>query len=344
MKIVTDANIPYIEGVLEPFAEVVYIPGRRVAAADVKDADALLVRTRTNCGAELLGGSKVRFIGTATIGTDHIDMEYCSSHGIEVASAAGSNSRGVLQWVAAVLNLLSLGEGWEPAEKTLGIVGVGNVGSLVKEFASAWGFRVLCSDPPREEAEGLGRKEGFVPLQEIAARCGIVTFHTPLTSSGNHPTLNLAGKEFFEAAGTGTVIINSARGGIVNESELKKAVSLKNCIACLDTWAGEPDIDRELLSMAAVATPHIAGYTVQGKANASAMIVNALAKCFGLPLREWYPAGIEKTPGNRTPISWAEMDTRIGSYRPAQETAELQKTPDRFEPMRERYLYRQEFF
>lgn len=343
MKIVADIHIPYIKGVLEPFAEVVYLPGKEISPGEVKDADALLVRTRTLCGASLLDGSAVKFIGTATIGTDHIDMQYCAANGVAVTSAAGSNARGVLQWMAATLGFLSQRGGWAPAERTLGIVGAGNVGVLVKRYADAWGFRVLCSDPPREEAEGLGEEEGFVPAGKLAAESDIITFHTPLTACGPHPTKNLAGKEFFSLVRPGAVIINSARGGVVDEAELKKNIVGKNCIACLDTWAGEPDIDRELLGMAAIATPHIAGYTIQGKANASSMAVNELARHFGLPLRNWYPDGIERQ--RIRPVSWEEMTGTIMRYCDiGQQTVMLTQEPGNFEKFREEYPYREEYF
>ena len=150
LKIVADSAIPFLKGVLEPWAEVRYIPGAESSAGKVRDADALVVRTRTRCDERLLGGSRVRLVATATIGFDHIDTAWCAAHGIGVATAAGCNARGVLQWVAAVLEHLARTQGWHPAEKTLGIVGVGHVGSLVKEYAERWGFRVVCCDPQRE--------------------------------------------------------------------------------------------------------------------------------------------------------------------------------------------------
>ncbi|MDE5962658.1 MAG: 4-phosphoerythronate dehydrogenase, partial [Alistipes sp.] len=156
MKIVIDRAIPFLHGVLEPWAETVYCSGNAIDSDTVHDADALVVRTRTRCNEQLLDGSQVRFIATATIGFDHIDTAWCTARGIEVATAAGCNARGVLQWVAAALVWLSRRQGWRPADRTLGVVGVGHVGSLVAEYAAAWGFRVLCCDPPREAREHLG--------------------------------------------------------------------------------------------------------------------------------------------------------------------------------------------
>ena len=144
MKIVADSAIPFFQGVLEPWAEVRYLPGSRIAAEDVRDADALVIRTRTRCDERLLAGSRVRLIATATIGFDHIDTAWCAAHGIRVATAAGCNARGVLQWAGAVLAHLARTQGWKPAQRTLGIVGVGHVGSLIREYACLWGFRVVC--------------------------------------------------------------------------------------------------------------------------------------------------------------------------------------------------------
>lgn len=203
MKFVIDSAIPYLQGVLEPFAQVVFLPGREIGAADVRDADALIVRTRTRCDERLLAGSRVRMIATATIGFDHIDRTWCAARGIEVATAAGCNARGVLQWVAAVLESLSRRQGWSPREKTLGIVGVGHVGSLVKSYAEAWGFRVLCCDPPREERERCG----FLPLEEVARHSDLLTFHTPLDDSTRH----MCGETLLRQMKPGAVVINSSR-------------------------------------------------------------------------------------------------------------------------------------
>lgn len=182
MKVIIDSAIPFIKGVLEPFAEVVYTPGDNFTTELVADADALIIRTRTRCNRELLEGSKVKFIATATIGFDHIDCRYCADNGIEVATAAGCNARGVLQWVAAVLVRLAKRENFTPSQRTLGIVGVGNVGSLVKQYAERWGFKVVCCDPPRQQRENLD----FVSLQELVPQVDILTLHTPLEIGRAH--------------------------------------------------------------------------------------------------------------------------------------------------------------
>ena len=210
MKIVADNAIPFLKGVLEPYARVEYLPGKTIATADVRDADALIVRTRTRCDAALLEGSSVKLIATATIGFDHIDTAWCAAHGIEVTTAAGCNARGVLQWVGAALVHLSRTQGWQPAGRTLGVVGVGHVGSLVKEYAETWGFRVLCCDPPREARERCG----FLPLEEVARQADILTFHTPLDDT----TRRMAGDALFARMKPGAVILNSSRGEVVDPS------------------------------------------------------------------------------------------------------------------------------
>lgn len=341
MKIVADDKIPYIKRVLEPFAEVVYLPGRSIAAEDVKDADALLVRTRTRCDETLLAGSKVRMVATATIGMDHIDIEWCRGAGVEVVSAPGCNAGGVLQWVSAVLAAVAGDR--NPADLTLGIVGVGHVGSLVERAAEGWGFRVLRSDPPREETEGLGRKDGFVPLAELAAQADVVTFHVPMTKEGRHATAGVGGADFFAALRHGAVVLNSSRGGIVNETLWKEAVRSGRCRAVVDTWMGEPSIDRELLDMAVFATPHIAGYSVQGKANASAAVVSAVARRFGLPLEGWYPEGVRRV--ERRMIGWNDMRSSMSAHFDiAAQSQLLKNNPEQFERFREEYAFREEFF
>lgn len=331
MKIVADNAIPFLDGVLEPFAEVCRRPGREISAEDVRDADALVIRTRTRCDETLLAGSRVRMIATATIGFDHIDLAWCRRNGIEVATAAGCNARGVLQWVAAVLALLARRQGWTPGQRTLGVVGVGHVGSLVKSYAEAWGFRVLCCDPPREERERCG----FLPLEEVARQADILTFHTPLDDSTRH----MAGEWLFRMMKPGAVLLNSSRGEVVDGEALLRS----ELEWALDVWEHEPQPDPELLRRALVATPHIAGYSLQGKANATALAVAALARKFGLPVEGWYPP--EVTPSQPRAISWQELvRTIVGAYNIEAESRRLKQQPSAFESLRDRYDYRQEYF
>ena len=330
MKIVADNAIPFLRGVLEPYAEVVYLPGSRIAPADVRDADALVVRTRTRCDAALLEGSSVRMIATATIGFDHIDLGYCRSHGIRVSTAAGCNARGVLQWVGAALARLARTQGWTPRQRTLGVVGVGHVGSLVQHYAEAWGFRVLCCDPPRESREHCG----FLPLGALADEADILTFHTPLD-----PTTRRAGDAaLFARMRAGSIVLNSSRGEVVDGA----ALLASGHTFALDVWEHEPRIDRALLERAALATPHIAGYSLQGKANATAMSVHALAARFGLPLGGWYPPGVPASAPR--PIPWQELCSTIdGAFDIEAESRRLKAAPDDFERLRDEYRYRTEY-
>lgn len=331
MKIIVDQAIPFLEGVLEPYAEVRRLPGKSITADDVRDADALIIRTRTRCNAALLEGSRVRLIATATIGFDHIDLGWCAAHGIRVTTAAGCNARGVLQWIGAVLVHLSRRQGWKPAERTLGIVGVGHVGSLVQQYAATWGFRVLACDPPREEREHAG----FLPLEEVAREADLLTFHTPLDAS----TCHMADAALFRTMKPGAVVINSSRGEVVDS----EALATSGLQWVLDVWEHEPDLDTRLLDRALLATPHIAGYSLQGKANATALSVESVSRFFDLPLKGWYPPQV--TPAAPRPISWEELCRTIGTvYDIEAESRRLKARPAEFEAMRDHYSYREEYF
>lgn len=345
MKILVDCDIPYIKGVLEPYAEVVYLPGAGISAADVRDVDALIVRTRTRCDRRLLAGSRIRLIATATIGFDHIDMDYCAQAGISVATAAGCNARGVLQWIGAALVHASEIQRWQPRERTIGVVGVGHVGSLVAQYAAEWGFEVVCCDPPRQRSEGAESQAAqFVNLDEIAYRCDIVTFHTPLTRDGLDATYHLAGRNFFAAVKPGVLIINSSRGEVVDTSTLSEVARHSACSCIVDTWEHEPDIDHSLLGLSMLATPHIAGYTAQGKANATSMAVRAVAAEFRFPLADWYPAADVPRVTSRS-IQWDELRRTIHNYFDIEAlSARLKSEPASFETIRDTYKYRTEYF
>lgn len=344
MKILIDQFVPYMAEALAPYAEVVSVDGRTLTPESVADADALVVRTRTRCNEALLSGAHaLKFVGTATIGYDHIDKPYLASRGVTFTSAAGCNARGVLQWVAAALAHLAPKQGWKPEERTLGVVGVGHVGSLVAEYGKAWGFRVLCSDPPRERAEGLGESDGFVPLERLLEESDIVTLHTPLLREGEHPTYHLANNDFLAKMHTGASLLNASRGEVA-DSEALLAHSARLTL-CLDVWEGEPDnINLGLLEATEIATPHIAGYSLQGKANASAIVLRSLARRLGIgELEEWYPEGIR--PSYPQPIGWEEMCRRIDDHcHLLEETARMKRHPHDLEDRRNTYPLREEFF
>lgn len=276
MKIVADDKIPFLKGVFEPFAEVVYRKGAAIDPADVADADALIVRTRTRCDAALLKGSRVKFVATATIGYDHINAPELADLGIEWRSAPGCNAASVAQYLSAVLT----GFGVPLEGRTLGVVGVGNVGKLAVKVGEALGMRVLQNDPPRAEAEGADK---FVPLDTIAREADFVTLHVPKVADGLHPTIKLLDEKFFAAARDGVCFINAARGEAADGAALKAALrSGKVAHAAIDVWENEPDIDRELLELCDFGTPHIAGYSTDGKANGTTAAVRAVARFFGI--------------------------------------------------------------
>lgn len=292
MLIVADDKIPFLKGVLEPFADVVYLPGKDISVSAVREADAIITRTRTRCDESLLKGSKVRFIGTATIGYDHIDTAWCQNNGIYWTNAPGCNSSSVLQYITSALLYLDEKEGVELKGKTIGIVGVGNVGSKVEQFARLMGMNVLLNDPPRARREGEG---GFVTLDYLLQNSDIVTCHVPLNRSGIDSTFHLFNNENFKKMKSSSWFINSSRGEVVATEALKTSLSsgiVKGAI--LDVWENEPNIDIELMNMTLLSTPHIAGYSSDGKAKATSMVVNALASFFNLPISDWYPDNLPK--------------------------------------------------
>lgn len=347
MKIVADDKIPFLKGVLEPYAEVVYVPGKGITNEIVKDADALLIRTRTKCKEELLKGTRVKFIGTATIGFDHIDTMYCDANGIKWTNAPGCNSSSVQQYITAALLKLSHDNGFSLKGKTLGIIGVGNVGSKVEKAARALGMNVILNDPPRKRREG---NTNFVSLEDILCNSDIVTLHVPLNLSGEDMTYHLFREESFRKLGKGTWFINSSRGEVVETAALKKTVSSGMIRSILDVWENEPDIDTELMGKAFISTPHIAGYSTDGKANGTAMVVNSLSAFFGLPLKDWYPADVPLPDGTDIIIDAngkdeynIVMEAVVRTYSIEMDDSMLRLSPADFEKQRGNYRLRREF-
>ena len=280
MKVVIDHKIPYIREAVGSIAdEVIYLPGDAFTKEAVKDADALIVRTRTRCNRELLEGSRVKFIATATIGYDHIDVEYCREAGITWTNCPGCNAGSVEQYVREVLLLLERKKGLDLKRSTLGVVGVGHVGSRVARMAESLGMRVLLNDPPRADKG----ETGFVDLDTIADECDVITFHTPLNREGIYRTFHLADEDFLFNLKRTPFVINSSRGEVVDTASLLAALAAGRVKeAAIDTWEYEPHISKELMSVAFLATPHIAGYSADGKANATRMSLEALCRFFGI--------------------------------------------------------------
>lgn len=319
MKIVVDRHIPYLDSVLPQMADVLFLEPEDITPDAVCDADALIVRTRTRCNEALLKGSKVQFIATATIGFDHIDREYCDANHIVWTNCPGCNAQGVADYVETVLYywvINGLLMGHSTAGK-IGIVGVGHVGKLVEQMARRKGWEVLLCDPPRAEKEGA---EAFVSLEQVARECDVITFHTPLTKDGPYPTFHMADEEFFQACRPNTLIINAARGGVVDEVALLKSGNP----FVLDCWEGEPKISWELLHKALFGTFHIAGYTRVGKYNASQMSLNALCRHFRLPMLAL------PNPPEQAPHIW-DIEAVSRS---------LKEQPEQFEQLRSKYILR----
>jgi erythronate-4-phosphate dehydrogenase len=296
LKIVADNKIPFLQGALEKVATVEYYPGGKITREHLLDADALITRTRTKCNEALLKGTSVKLITSATIGFDHIDTTWCEQNGIAWTNAPGCNSGSVRQYIASAIAFIVQKERRKFEDITLGIVGVGNVGSKVQKMASTLGIKVLINDPPRERAEG---KPEFTPLNKLVVESDIITMHVPLNRLGADKTFHMVNESFLEKMKKGAWFINSSRGEVVQTDALKKALQAGHLAGViLDVWENEPYADEELLTMADIATPHIAGYSADGKANGTAMSVQAISKFFGLGLDHWYPDDVPSAPKN----------------------------------------------
>ena len=349
MKVVCDSDIPFLKGALEPYCEVIYSRGSDIGKEMVKDADALIIRTRTKCDARLLEGSKVRFIATATIGYDHIDTGWCESNGIKWTNAPGCNSWSVQQYIGSLLVTMSRQMGFSFKEKTLGVVGVGNVGSKVARLAALLGFRVLLCDPPRARKEGQGP---FVSIDEIIGRSDIITLHVPLIRDVEDATFHMFDSSRLALMNQNQILINSSRGEVVDGAALKNALAQKKILAAsLDVWEKEPQIDPELLSLLFTGTPHIAGYSVDGKATGTTMSVQALGKFFDLPCKDWevteVPPSLQPTEFSidvtgKTPQE-VLADAILHTYDIKTDDAALRADIASFEKQRSFYPVRREF-
>lgn len=340
MKIVADIDIPFLEGVFEPYAKVIYKKGIDITREDVADADALIVRTRTKCDASLLEGSGVRVIASATIGMDHIDIDYCESHAIEVANASGCNAGGVMQYVFSAVYGIAARKAIKLDDVTFGVVGVGNVGRRVAEMAEYLGFNVLRCDPPRAAAEG---PEGFCPIEELLEKSQVVTLHVPLDET----TRKMANEDFFTLMQPGSIFINAARGEVVDEEALIAAIPKFGAVV-IDTWNNEPDVNEELVDKVDIATPHIAGYSYQGKVNGTALAVRAVAGHLGIEqLKDFTPVDDDQ---DRQPVRLDLKGKNHGeiaavlqyNYPIFTDDFRFRMEPHKFERLRNDYQYRRE--
>ena len=313
MLIIIDKGIPFLDGVFGSDIEVLYLAPEDITADVVKEADALFVRTRTRIDERVLGDSKVRFVVTATIGFDHIDQEFCHKAGIHWVSCPGCNAQAVCDYVEEAISSIKSGE----SGLTIGVVGYGHVGKLVASMAEKRGYKVLLSDPPL----GIG-----MSLKELAPLCDVLTFHTPLTRGGEYPTYHLCNADILDLCKPNTIIINAARGGVIDEQALLSTV---NCqlSTIIDCWEGEPNLNQELLKKVDLASFHIAGYSLQGKMNASEMCLKAFCEFFSLPILSINKKAVS-LQGDSEP-GWLK---RISD--------QLKAMPEHFEKLRKQYKLR----
>ena len=318
MVVIIDKGIPFLEGVFPPEIDVRYLSPEDITPEAVRCADALFVRTRTQINKELLHGSNVRFVATATIGFDHIDQDYCREAGIRWVSCPGCNAQAVCDYVEEAISSIKSGEN----ALTIGIVGYGHVGKLVAQMAQRQGYQVLLSDPPL----GIG-----MSLEQLAPLCDVLTFHTPLTREGEHLTYHLCDETILRLCQPNTLLINAARGGVIDEQALLSTLNTQhstlNYTTAIDCWENEPNLNQELLKKVDLASFHIAGYSIQGKMNASEMCLRAFCEFFSLPI-----LSINK---KAVPL---QGDSEKGWL--LRITEQLKATPEHFEQLRKQYRLR----
>ena len=338
MKIVVDDKIPYIrETICQLADEVVFLSGAAITADDVRDADVLVVRTRTRCNQQLLEGSKVQLVVTATIGYDHIDTEWLESAGIRWTNCPGCNSGSVAQYVESTLLLLEQKKGLSLRQSTIGIVGCGHVGSKVKAVAERLGMRVLVCDPPLASTPSPLTSH-FVSLDEIERNSDVITFHVPLTKEGDYATWHLANDDFFHRLSRVPYIINTSRGEVVDNKALLLAIEEDRVHdAIIDVWENEPHPDADLLDKVFIGTPHIAGYSADGKVNADNMVIDAICQQFGLS----HP-GLIAPPA--LPKDFHYTGNPLELYNPMDDSQKLKTESSHFEQLRNNYPLRREKF
>lgn len=352
MKILADENIPQAKEAFSNFGDVRLIHGREITNQLLQDIDVLVVRSITNVNEKLLENTPVKFVGTATIGTDHIDKEYLQSKNIFFADAAGCNSFSVAEYVITAITKIYNENQISFSGKKIGIIGYGNIGTKVARFAKALGFETIINDPPLERKSDKGN---FRSLNE-ALNCDVITFHVPLNKTGIDKTYHLLNEENISQIKSGSLLINTSRGPVVKNSILKKRLSeAKDIYTVLDVWENEPNIDLELLKLVDIGTAHIAGYSLEGKLNGTLFIYNKLCEFSGYKT-EWNPV----YPSINNPIlqlaSQNSPEEKIGYltnsvYNITEDNSQLKEllnenvvNPDKFfDRLRKNYWIRREF-
>ena len=329
MLIVADENIPLLDAFFQGFGEIRRVPGRSIDRATVEQADVLLVRSVTNVNRALLEGSKVRFVGTCTIGTDHLDLDYFQRAGIQWSSAPGCNARGVVDYVLGSLQTLAEIEGADLNQRTYGVVGAGEVGGRLVKVLEGLGWNVLVCDPPRQIAED----GDYVSLEQIIEQCDVISLHTPLTKSGNGSTWHLFDRGRLNRLKPGTWLINASRGPVVDNAALRDVLLAREDLqAVLDVWEGEPEVDVDLADLCVLATPHIAGYSLDGKQRGTAQIYQALCAHLGqepsIHLSDLLPAPwlAEMHLHPETDPAWALATLCRSVYDPRRDDADFRRS------------------
>ena len=274
MKLLVDENIAFAKEAFSTLGNTQLVDGRRLTNADVKDADIIVVRSITNVNSVLLNQSKVRFVGTATIGTDHIDLDYLNKHKIQFVDAKGCNANSVAEYVFTALLKIASAKNIYLRDKSIGVVGVGNIGSRVARLSELFGMKVLKNDPPLERK---GISKNYVDLDKVL-QANVITFHVPMYYEGIDKTFHLLNKNNLKEINKGTIIINTSRGPVVDNSALLDETVKNNFQLVLDVWENEPSINTGLLKKTRIGTPHIAGYSFEGKVHGTKMIYDALCK------------------------------------------------------------------
>ena len=348
LKIVADENMPQVEAIFSRFGEVTLLPGRELSADDLKEADVLLVRSITQVNRELLVDTPVQFVGTATIGTDHIDQIYLHNHEITFSNAPGCNADAVVEYVLSSLFLVAEHQSFEPKDRTFGIIGVGNVGGRLQRRLQALGYNVLLNDPPRAEQE-----DGFVGLAEILTKADVICVHTPLTKEGEHLTHHLLGEDELGRLKQDAIIINAGRGPVIdNQALLEVGKQRPDLTFILDVWEHEPRVNAALAERCAIVSPHIAGYSFDGKVRGTFMLYEALCKHLGqrcdAALDDFLPeselASVEQGDLTVLELMQKVYDPRIDDYM-LRETLSLPEIEQKqaFDQLRKQYRVRREF-
>ncbi|AUH00156.1 4-phosphoerythronate dehydrogenase PdxB [Prodigiosinella confusarubida] len=281
MKILVDENMPYARELFSRLGDVITVPGRPIPVEALNGADALMVRSVTKVNASLLAGKTIKFVGTATAGTDHVDEDFLQQQGIAFSAAPGCNAIAVVEYVFSALLMLAERDGFSLKDRCVGIIGVGNVGSRLHARLKAFGVRTLLCDPPRAER---GDNEDFLSLEQVAGQADILTFHVPLFKDGPYKTWHNVDATLLDSLRDGTILINACRGPVVDNVALLNVLKQgKKLSVVLDVWEPEPELSTELLSLVDIGTAHIAGYTLEGKARGTTQVFEAWSRFIGQP-------------------------------------------------------------